>query len=137
MARYPKTYKTSVNFEQGIQVDGVSLGDDIASGTQQSNIVDLTNNSGGVVSNTIAAATNIATLTDSSGGAKDNIIEAVGATNGGDVSGAINNNFAELAEELAAQRALNTVLINAVASLTSKVNALNAALEAFGITASS
>jgi hypothetical protein len=137
MSRYKKTYKTRVNFAEGIQVDGTDLGADIASGTQQANIVDLTNNSGGAVSNTIAAATNIAALTDSSGGAKDNTIEAVGATNGGDVSGAINNNFAELAEELIAQRTLNTVLINAVASLAAKVNALNAALEAFGITADS
>lgn len=136
MARYKRTFRTPVNFTEGIQVDGVSLGADIANGTQQANIVDLTNNSGGVVSNTIAAATNIAALTDSSGGVKDNTIEAVGATNSGDVSGAINDNFAELADELAAQRTLNTVLINAVASLAAKVNALNAALEAFGITAS-
>lgn len=35
-------------------------------------------------------------LTNSSGGSADGTLEAVGATNSGDVSGAINNNFTEL-----------------------------------------
>lgn len=39
-------------------------------------------------------------LTDSSGGTANTTLEAVGATNSGDVSGAINNNFADIAATL-------------------------------------
>lgn len=60
--------------------------------------------------------THLADLTDSSGGSTDGTIEAVGATNSGDVSGAINNNFAEVA---------------------AKIAAIHARLEAAGISASS
>jgi len=42
----------------------------------------------------------IAALTDSSGGAVDGTLAAVGATNGSDVSAAINNNFADLAAKV-------------------------------------
>ncbi|EME71394.1 cytoplasmic protein [Paramagnetospirillum caucaseum] len=42
----------------------------------------------------------IAELTDSSGGSADATIQAVGATNSGDVSAAINNNFADLAAKV-------------------------------------
>ncbi len=49
-------------------------------------------------SGTQAAA--ITLLTDGSGGTSNDAIQAVGATNGGDVSAAINNNFADLAAKL-------------------------------------
>lgn len=100
----------------------------------QAAIASLTDSSGGTVSETLAAMTNIAALTDSSGGTKDNTVEALPATQA-TPSGmtaaertAISNNFAELSEELIAQRALNTTLINAVASLSAKLNAALAAL---------
>jgi hypothetical protein len=41
-----------------------------------------------------------AELTDSTGGAADGTLAAVGATNGSDVSAAINNNFADLAAKV-------------------------------------
>lgn len=41
------------------------------------------------------------TLTDSTGGTANTTLAAVGATNSGDVSGTINNNFADLAAQLA------------------------------------
>jgi|GEM_PF-1260570 len=41
------------------------------------------------------------TLTDSTGGTANTTLQAVGATNSGDVSAAINNNFADLAAQLA------------------------------------
>lgn len=43
-------------------------------------------------------------LTDSTGGAVDGTLAAVGATNGSDVSAAINNNFADLASRVNALR---------------------------------
>ncbi len=43
------------------------------------------------------SGSNQASLTDSSGGSASTTLSAVGATNGSDVSGAINNNFASLA----------------------------------------
>jgi hypothetical protein len=47
------------------------------------------------------ATTGVSTeLTDSTGGAVDGTLAAVGATNGGDVSAAINNNFADLAAKV-------------------------------------
>ena len=42
----------------------------------------------------------IAALTDSTGGTADGTMSAVGATNSGDVSGTINNNFKELTVKL-------------------------------------
>jgi hypothetical protein len=42
----------------------------------------------------------IAALTDSTGGTADGTLAAVGATNSGDVSAAINNNFADLAAKM-------------------------------------
>lgn len=42
----------------------------------------------------------IAALTDSTGGTADGTMSAVGATNSGDVSGVINNNFKELTVKL-------------------------------------
>lgn len=89
-----------------------------------SGLTEFTNSTGGSSSDTLAAGTNTDALTDSSGGTADDTIEAVGATNSGDVSGAINNNFKEMADQLATQRALNTVLINSVTSLGDKINDL-------------
>jgi hypothetical protein len=82
----------------------------------------ITDSSGGAASTTIAAATNTDALTDSTGGTANTTLAAVGATNAGDVSGAINDNFADLAAQLVKQRALNTVLTNAVASLAAELN---------------
>ena len=42
----------------------------------------------------------IVELTDSTGGTANDALAAVGATNGGDVSGTINNNFADLAAKV-------------------------------------
>lgn len=51
------------------------------------------------------ASANQTALTDSTGGAvADATLAAVGATNGGDVSGDINNNFAKIAELVNALR---------------------------------
>lgn len=91
---------------------------------------DLTDNSGGSASGTIAAMTNIASLTDSSGGTTDDTVSAV--TGSGDDTN-INNNFAELTEELIAQRALNTVMINAIASIASDLNGLKGNLRTAGM----
>jgi hypothetical protein len=82
----------------------------------------ITDNSGGAASTTIAAATNTDALTDSTGGSANTTLAAVGATNASDVSGAINDNFADIAAQLVKQRALNTVLVNAVASLAAELN---------------
>lgn len=49
-----------------------------------------------------------AALTDSSGGTANGTVEAVGATNSGDVSGAINNNFKEVVTLL---HAIRTALV--------------------------
>lgn len=55
------------------------------------------------------AAAAQAALTNSTGGTADATLEAVGATNSGDVSGAINNNFTELHTLL---NAIRTALVN-------------------------
>ncbi|WP_431861385.1 hypothetical protein [Azospirillum sp.] len=60
-------------------------------------------------------ASAIVSLTDSTGGTANDTLAAVGATNGGDVSGVINSNFADLG---------------------AKVNAILAALRGAGIVAS-
>lgn len=69
---------------------------------------------GGKITNNGTQASAIVALTDSSGGTADNTVAAVAATNSGDVSATINNNFADLA---------------------AKVNALIAAVHGAGITA--
>lgn len=83
----------------------------------------LTDSSGGTVSDTISAMTNTNSLTDNTGGtASTSAIAnlANGSTYASDHA-AIENNFATIAAELASQRALNTALINAVASLAARV----------------
>lgn len=58
-----------------------------------------------------ALATNPAALTDNSTGTADATIEVVGATNSGDVSGAINNNFAECAAHITSlQKLCNSII---------------------------
>lgn len=54
----------------------------------------------------------IAALTDSSGGTANETLEAVGDTSAGDESGAINNNFADLA----AKQALIIAKLEAIAT---------------------
>lgn len=76
----------------------------------------------------VAAAETQADLTDNSTGTASatDEIEVVGVTNTGDVSGAINNNNATFARELAAAKADN-------AALRAEVAALNATMIAAGI----
>ena len=96
----------------------------------------LTDSTGGAAGTTLAAATNVDTLTDSTSGTADDTVANVGtAVTGVDGSGsnaasqadvdtrltAINNNFKELTDQVITQKALNTVLINAVASLAAQL----------------
>jgi predicted RecA/RadA family phage recombinase len=81
----------------------------------------LTDSTGGSASTTLAAATNIDTLGGTLTGTLDNTLADVGATNSSDVSAAINKNTKEIQAELTTQRALNTVLINAVASIAAQL----------------
>ena len=88
----------------------------------------VTDSSGGTASRTIAAATNTNAITDSTGGTPSTSSMANladGSTYATDHS-TIENNFATIAAELAAQRTLNTVLINAVASLADAINDMSA-----------
>lgn len=75
----------------------------------------LTDSTGGSVSTTLSAATNTASLTDSSGGTPSTTLAAISDT-------ATKDAIASIAAQLATQRSLNTVLINAVASLASQCN---------------
>jgi len=146
---------------------------------QQAAIADLTDNSGGATADgTIGAVTQPTALTDNGGGTADatvasmaavtapttgtlggtanGALETVGATNGGDVSGAIMNNFQEfktfadntatwmtttqnnmkeVTTTLAAQRTADIALTDAVKELSTKLNAALAALRAAGIIA--
>lgn len=100
----------------------------------QTAILDLTDNSGGATADgTIGAVTAPSALTDSSGGTADGTISAVGATNSGDVSGTINNNFKEFATAQTANRTAIIALTDAVKELSTKQNALLAALRIAGI----
>lgn len=100
----------------------------------------LTDSSGGTASSTLAAGTNTTALTDNGAGTADGTVAAMAdpadtpAT--ADVlrddlvanfCAAVRNNFKEVTTELAAQRTLNGVLLNHVASLAAKVNSLVAA----------
>jgi len=71
--------------------------------------------SGGTITAAGTQASAIVSLTDSTGGTANDTMVAIGATNSGDVSANINNNFADLA---------------------AKVNAILAALRGAGIIAS-
>jgi len=110
--------------------------------------IDLTDNSGGSATSTIAAMTNVDTLTDSTGGSADDTVANVGtavtgvdgtannAASKADVDTrltGINNNFKELTDQIITQKALNTVLINAVASLAEDNNDLKSKMRTSGI----
>lgn len=99
----------------------------------------LTDNSGGVASQTLAAVTNLDTLTDSTGGVADDTVADVStAVTGVDGVGsnaaskadvdtrltAINNNFKELVDQVITQKAANTAIVNALASIADEVNKL-------------
>lgn len=95
----------------------------------------LTDSTGGVASSTLAACTNTDALTDNSAGTPSSSAIAAlanGTTYSTDV-GAIRNNFATIAAELAKQKTLNTALINAVASLAAVVNSVQATELAEGL----
>ena len=96
----------------------------------------ITDNSTGAASTTIAAFTNLDTLTDSTGGTADNTVADVSTVvTGVDGAGsnaaskadvdtrltAINNNFKELVDQIISQKAGNTVLVNAVASIAAQL----------------
>ena len=100
-------------------------------------VVALTDSSTGTASETLAAATNIAAVTDNSGGSAGGDIKDIpdggsGVSGGGWSSSGvrdtaitvINDNFKDLITANIAQKALNTVLTNAVASLAKKVSDL-------------
>lgn len=114
----------TLNIESGAAVK--------AGGTQASAITSLTDSSTGTATNTIAAATNTDALTDSTTGTPGNTLVDAG---GSYTQANLNNNFASIAAELATQRSLNTVLVNAIASLAAKDNAVLAALRGAGIIA--
>lgn len=88
--------------------------------------VRVTDSSGGTASSTgvIAALTNTHALTDSTGGtASTSAIAnlADGSTYATD-HGAIENNFATIAAELALQRTFNATLMNNIATLSDRLN---------------
>jgi hypothetical protein len=99
----------------------------------------ITDSTGGAASTTLAAFTNLDTLTDStSGTADDTVADVSTAVTGVDGAGsnaaskadvdtrltAINNNFKELTDQVISQKAANTVLVNAIASLAAEYNEL-------------
>ena len=116
---------------------GVDPGDDtIAVVTPAAAITD---NSGGVDpgDDTIAVVTNLDTLTNSTGGSADNTLAAVTQQAGGagveltDGDAAkINDNFTELADQVATQAAANTAITAAVAQLAAKQNTASTAMTA-------
>jgi hypothetical protein len=83
----------------------------------------VTDSTGGSVSTTLAAATNTDSLTDSSGGAANTTIAAItNSANAGSADvGPVADGFADVAAQLAKQRSLNTVLINAIASIAAQL----------------
>lgn len=91
---------------------------------------DLTDNSGGSATGTIGAMTNVDTLTDSTTGTADDTLVAISGS-GDDAN--INNNFKELIDQIITQRALNTVLIDSVASLAADNNDLRSKMRTSGI----
>jgi len=100
---------------------------------------DITDNSGGTDpgDDTIAAVTNLDSLTDSTGGSADDTLDAVTQQAGGagveltDGDPAkINNNFKELADQIATQKTANTAILAAIAQLAAKHNTLKNDIEA-------
>lgn len=116
----------------------VKLSEGVPSSSEgpQTAIPSLTDNSGGATADgTIGAVTAPTALTDSSGGTADGTVSAVGATNSGDVSGTINNNFKEFATAQTANRTAIIALTDAVKELSTKSNSILTALRAAGIIA--
>lgn len=115
----------------------------------------LTDNGGGTADGTVASqAASTAPTTGTLGGTADGAFELVGATNAGDVSGAIMNNFQEvktfadaivtwqgvaqnnlkeLTTSQAANRAAIVALTDAVKELSTKLNATLAKLRLAGV----
>lgn len=87
---------------------------------QLRDVINLTDNSGGAPTDTIPAATNTDALTHAVGTADDTVDDVGGAFS----QTTLNNNFKEITDQLATQRALNIVVIDALASLTAKLNAV-------------
>ena len=115
---------------------GGSAGNGLAAVTAAAAIAD---NSGGVDpgDDTIAVVTNLDTLTNSTGGSADNTLAAVTQQAGGagveltDGDAAkINDNFTELADQVATQAAANTAITAAVAQLAAKQNTASTAMTA-------
>lgn len=107
---------------------------------------DIADSTGGTAANGLTAMTNIALLVDSTGGTADNTVSAIVAPTDTPASAdalrddiaavmipALNNNFKELTEELIAQRALNTKLIDAIAALADKQNEILSAMRVAGL----
>lgn len=114
----------------------------------------LTDNGGGTADGTVAAMTaTTATTTGTLGGTANGAYETIGATNGGDVSGAImnnfqevktfqdaivtwqgvvQNNFKEVTTSLAADRTAIIALIDATKELSAKINTILARLRLAG-----
>ena len=90
----------------------------------------LTDSTTGSASSTLAAATNTTALTTTAleqvadGSLAEITFNSTWSQGQADT---VDKNFKELTTQLALQRSLNTVLINAIASLAAKVNALVAA----------
>lgn len=117
----------------------VKLSEGVPSSSEgpQTAIPSLTDNSGGATADdTIGVVTAPTALTDSSGGTADGTISAVGATNSGDVSATINNNFKELTTAQGQNRTAIVALTDAIKELSTKQNAVLAALRTSGIIAS-
>jgi hypothetical protein len=97
--------------------------------------VSLTNNTGGVVSNILAAVGGLVALTDSSGGVADDTIAAI--TQVANVGSAdlapVQNAIADLAAKVNALIADLTDTQNALASLASKVNEILVQLTDAGV----
>ena len=100
-------------------------------------VVALTDSSTGTVSETLAAVTNIAALTDSTSGQTVTDIKQVVPGGSGQTAGAfndettrdaaiviINDNAKAFAIAMIAQKAVNTALTNAIASLANKLSDL-------------
>jgi hypothetical protein len=120
--------QTALTDSTGGSVSNATLADGLT-------ITALTDSSGGSASDTIAAATNTDTLSGTLTGTLANALADLPTITDTPASAdalrddivtnvvpVINLNFKEIQAELTTQRALNTVLINAVASLAAKVN---------------
>lgn len=81
----------------------------------------LTDSTTGVAATTLAACTNIDTIGGTLTGTLDNTLADIGNTTSSDGSAAVNKNFKEIQAELVTQKALNTAVVNAIASLAAQL----------------